>query len=72
MLSLILSLSVPSNALQANEDGPTDFAMCPASIKYDQFNELALYSFSLFLAIVNIVNSLLYCFANISAPAKIF
>lgn len=32
MLSLILSLSVPSDALQAREDGLGDFAMCPASI----------------------------------------
>lgn len=35
MLSPILSLSVPSDALQAREDGLGDFAMCLASIIYD-------------------------------------
>lgn len=41
MLSPILSLSVPSDALQAREDGLGDFAMCPASITYDQSTPLA-------------------------------
>ncbi|KAK1895330.1 Signal recognition particle 54 kDa protein, partial [Dissostichus eleginoides] len=42
MLSPILSLSVPSDALQAWEDGLGDFAMCPASIIYDQSTPLPL------------------------------
>lgn len=36
MLSLILSLSVPPDALQARVDGLGNLAMCPAYIIYDQ------------------------------------
>lgn len=45
MLSPILSLSVPPDALQAREDGLGVFAMCPASIIYDQSTPLALQSY---------------------------
>lgn len=42
MLSPILSLSLLLDALQASEDGLGDFAVCCASILYDQSTPLAL------------------------------
>lgn len=42
MLSPILSLSLPLDALQARQDGLGDFAMCPASIIHDQSTPIAL------------------------------
>lgn len=36
MLSPILSLSVPLDALRAREDGLGDCAMCPSSVIYEQ------------------------------------
>lgn len=45
MLSPILSLSVPLDALQAREDGLGGFAMCPVSIIYDQSTPFALQNY---------------------------
>lgn len=53
MLRPILSLSLPLDALQAREDGLGDFAMCPASIIYDQCAHLALQNYvTLYLSVI--------------------
>lgn len=63
MLSPILSLSVPSDALQAREAGPGDFAMCPASIIYDQSTPSAMQNYGTLSVIVKIdqLNALWFC-----------
>lgn len=52
MLSPILSLSVPLDALQAREDGLGDCAMCPSSIIYEQFTPSPLLNYCTLSSIV--------------------
>lgn len=52
MLSPIPSLSVPSDALQAEGDGLGDFAVCPPSIIYDRAAPSALRTYCLLSCIM--------------------
>lgn len=63
MLSPILSISVPSDALQAREDGLGDFAMCPASIIYDLSTPLEMQNYGTLSVTVKIdqLNALWLC-----------